>query len=57
MTVTKAIATVMNIAFAITIWFALPIIFPLAAVIGWTLLAFNSLFSLGILIGIFESYT
>jgi hypothetical protein len=56
MTRPQAVATFINIAFAITIWFAVPIVLPAAAVIGWTLLTFNTLFSLGIAISIKQAY-
>ena len=56
MTAQKAIGIFMNIAFAIVIWFAVPIVLPLAAALGWTLIVLNALFSLGIVISIVEAY-
>lgn len=53
----QAITTFINIAFAIVIWFAVPIVLPVAATLGWTLIVLNSLFSLGIVLGILSSYT
>lgn len=50
-------ATFMNIAFAITIWFGIPIILPVAAALGWILIGLNALFTLGIAISIAESYS
>lgn len=46
----------MNIAFAIVIWFAIPVVLPVAAALGWTLAILNALFSLGTLITIVEAY-
>jgi hypothetical protein len=56
MTAQKAVASVMNIAFAILIWFAIPLILPTAAVLGWLLIFMNALFSVGIAIGIAQAY-
>lgn len=52
----SALSTFINIAFAITIWFAVPIVLPVAATLGWTLIVFNFLFSLGIALGIVSAY-
>lgn len=56
MTSDRAVTTLINIAFAITIWFAIPIVLPVAATLGWTLLILNGLFSLGIVFGIISAY-
>ncbi len=56
MTGQEALATFVNIAFAIVIWFAVPIVLPVAATLGWTLIVLNSLFSLGIVLGIMSAY-
>lgn len=50
MTVQRALATVSNIAFAIAIWFAIPIVMPVAATLAWVLIVLNFFFSLGIAI-------
>ena len=42
----QALSTFINIAFAIVIWFAVPIVLPVAATLGWTLIVLNALFSL-----------
>lgn len=46
----------MNIAFAIAIWFAIPIVMPVAATLAWVLIILNGLFSLGMLMIIFNAY-
>lgn len=46
----------MNIAFAIAIWFAVPLVLPVALALGWVLIVLNGLFSVGIGIAIAESY-
>lgn len=46
----------MNIAFGIAIWFAVPIVLPVAATLGWVLIVLNVLFTLGIIISIAEAY-
>lgn len=51
-----AFGTFLNIAFAIAIWFAIPIVLPVAPNLGVTLIVMNSLFSLGILMSIFQAY-
>lgn len=56
MTAKKAIATFMNIAFGIVIWFSVPIILPVAAALAWVLIVLNGLFTLGIIISITEAY-
>lgn len=52
----QALSTFINIAFAIVIWFAVPIVLPVAATLGWTLIVLNALFSLGIVLGIISAY-
>jgi hypothetical protein len=56
MNASTAAQTIINLAFAIAIWFAVPIVLPVAATLGWTLIIINSLFSLGIVLGIFSAY-
>lgn len=56
MTASTAFSTIVNIAFTIAIWFAVPIVLPVAATLGWTLIIINFLFSLGIVLGIFAAY-
>lgn len=57
MTAAQVVATLINIFFAIAIWFAVPIVLPVAATLGWTLIVLNFLFSLGIAIGIVGIYS
>jgi hypothetical protein len=52
----RALSTFINIAFAIVIWFAVPIVLPVAVTLGWTLIILNFLFSLGIVLGIISAY-
>lgn len=49
-----AVGTFLNIAFAIAIWFAIPIVMPVAATLAWVLIVLNALFSLGMLMIIFQ---
>ena len=57
MTAPKATATFMNIAFAIAIWFSIPILLPVATALAWVLIVLNLLFSLGIAISIAQTYS
>jgi hypothetical protein len=57
MTAQKALGTVLNIAFAIAIWFAVPIVMPVAATLAWVLIVLNVMFSIGMLIIIFQAYS
>lgn len=52
----EVFATFINICFAIVIWFAVPIVLPVATALGWTLIVLNTLFSLGIALGIMSAY-
>ena len=56
MTTTTAVATFINILFAISVWFAVPIILPVAAALGWVLIVCNFLFSFGIAVIITQAY-
>jgi hypothetical protein len=56
MTGQVAFTTFINIAFAIAIWFAIPIVMPAAAALGWVLIVLNFLFSLGIAVSISQAY-
>ena len=57
MTAQAAVSIIMNLAFTIVIWFAIPVVLPLAAAIGWSLIVLNALFTLGIVVSIVELYT
>lgn len=48
MTATRAFSTFVNIVFTIAIWFAVPIVMPVAATLAWVLIILNFFFSLGI---------
>jgi hypothetical protein len=50
MTPTRAFGTFMNLVFTIAIWFAIPIVMPVAAALAWVLIVLNFFFSLGIAI-------
>lgn len=52
-----AINTIINIAATICIIFAVPIVFPVNAVLGTLLIIFSALFTLGIIAQIFMSYS
>jgi hypothetical protein len=56
MTTQKAFGTVLNIAFAIAIWFAIPIVMPVAATLAWVLIIMNTMFSFGMIMIILEAY-
>jgi hypothetical protein len=57
MTAQKALGTFLNIAFAIAIWFAIPIVMPVAATLAWVLIVLNVMFSFGMLMIIFQVYS
>lgn len=50
MTSTQASSTFINILFTIAIWFAIPIVMPVAAALAWVLIVCNLFFSLGLVI-------
>jgi hypothetical protein len=57
MTAQKGLGTFLNIAFAIAIWFAIPIVMPVAATLAWVLIVLNVMFSFGMLMIIFQVYS
>ena len=56
MTTSQAVSTFINIGFAIAIWFAIPIVMPVAAALAWVLIVCNFFFSLGLVITIPQYY-
>lgn len=56
MTITQAVTTFINILFTIAIWFAIPIVMPIAASLAWVLIVCNFFFSLGLFIMIPQYY-
>lgn len=57
MTPQTAVGTFLNIAFAIAIWFAIPIVMPVAATLAWVLIVLNAMFSFGMLMIILNAYS
>ncbi len=56
MTTTQAVTTFINILFTIAIWFAIPVVMPVAAALAWVLIVCNFFFSLGLIIMIPQYY-
>ena len=56
MNATTAIATVINIAFIICVFFAVPIVMPVASALATLLIIFGSFYVLGIIGQIYLAY-
>lgn len=52
-----ALGTFLNLALTIAIWFAIPIVMPVAATLGWVLIILNALFSFGMILIILSTYS
>jgi len=56
MTGPKAFGLFLNISLVISIVFAVPIVMPVVALLGWLLVMFSGLLAVGIVLQLHESY-
>jgi hypothetical protein len=56
MNASTAISTITNIAFVIVVFFAVPIVMPVAGLLATLMIIFNSLYAIGVILQIVLAY-